>query len=44
MFVMPSQTADVSTLLEVKKRSSFVISKGSNIRINRSAVIMFQMT
>ena len=37
MFVMPSQTANGSTLLEVKKGSSVVISTGSNNRMQRSA-------
>ena len=40
MFVMPSQTANGSTLLEVKKGSSVVISTGSNNRMQRSARVL----
>jgi hypothetical protein len=43
MLSKPSQEANASTLIEAKKRSSFVISIGSNIGINRSAVITFHM-
>jgi hypothetical protein len=37
MFVRPSQMANVSTLIDVKNRSSFVISTGSNNHMQRSA-------
>jgi len=37
MFVKPSQMANVSTLLDAKKMSSFVISRWSNNRMQRSA-------
>ena len=41
MLSRPSQTANVSTLLEVKKRSSVVISTGSNNRMQRSRASRF---
>ena len=41
MLSRPSQTADVSTLIEAKKRSSFIIWRWSNNRMQRSAASEF---
>ena len=43
MFGKPSQVANVSTLLDAKKKSSFVILMWSNNRIQRSAVCKSHM-
>ena len=43
MFDRPRQMANTSTLLEANKRSSFVISNGSNKALDRSAVCWLHM-
>jgi len=43
MFGRPSQAANVLTLVEAKKKSSFVIWRWSNNRMQRSAVSIFEM-
>jgi hypothetical protein len=40
----PSQRAKASTLIEAKKRSSFVIRRGSNNTLDRSAVSALHMS